>query len=425
MLSKYNIYYKQNTYIWIYNNFTKKIIKVSTEEYEIIEKPVLEIINPNLFQKIKKLGILYERNEKEEDYLLKRHIEIIERPSLETTIMASTECNFNCMYCYEDYIPKSINANFEKIFVKYIEKSINSMSGIFINWFGGEPLLVKDRIISISKRIKQVCLNNRKPFLSSMTTNGYFLDINTFTQLCDANVIYYQITIDGDKEWHDRYRPLKSGEGSYDKIIGNLLDIKNNMPKQKRFKITIRNNVSNENFLSCKKNLIYLNNNLFDDDRFELFQFPIKNWGGEKIKALEAHFLSEDMLSSISNEYRRNDILESIEGSMCEAGKKFGFVIDPEMFIYKCNHHIQNSSKTILKNKIGQLFSDGTISINEELNQKWIKPKISSECKSCDMLPSCFATCPIINVKSKPGCRDNKKKEIISKLQMFTEKSKR
>lgn len=39
----------------------------------------------------------------------------------------------------------------------------------------------------------------------------------------------------------------------------------------------------------------------------------------------------------------RNDILESMVASCCLASKRNGFVIDPELKVYKCHHYIQKN----------------------------------------------------------------------------------
>ena len=66
----------------------------------------------------------------------------------------------------------------------------------------------------------------KKPLISSMTTNGYFLDCATFEKLSAYNLIDIQITIDGLKQTHDMQRVLKDGSPTFDKIINNLIEIK-------------------------------------------------------------------------------------------------------------------------------------------------------------------------------------------------------
>ena len=59
-----------------------------------------------------------------------------------------------------------------------------------------------------------------------MTTNGFFLDKTMFDMLYKLKIYNYQITIDGEKEHHDKYRVTHNGKGTYDVIMSNLLNIK-------------------------------------------------------------------------------------------------------------------------------------------------------------------------------------------------------
>ena len=82
--------------------------------------------------------------------------------------------------------------------------------------------------------------------------------------------------------------------------------------------------------------LIIFNQLFQDDKRFQLFQFPIKDWGGERIKKMSNELFDEREVLNKD----RNDILESMVASCCLASKRNGFVIDPELKVYKCHHYI-------------------------------------------------------------------------------------
>lgn len=58
-----------------------------------------------------------------------------------------------------------------------------------------------------------------------MTTNAYLLSTDVFNGLVRSGVYFFQITVDGLEHTHNRQRPLKSGAGSFEKIISNLRNI--------------------------------------------------------------------------------------------------------------------------------------------------------------------------------------------------------
>ena len=60
--------------------------------------------------------------------------------------------------------------------LQLISNNINKIKLLRINWFGGEPLLVKNRVMSITKSIDTICKNNNVNIQFSIITNGYNID---------------------------------------------------------------------------------------------------------------------------------------------------------------------------------------------------------------------------------------------------------
>ena len=67
--------------------------------------------------------------------------------------------------------------------VSYITENIAKFDSVEIQWFGGEPLLQVNDMVSISRAIKTICEEKGKSFRSSITTNGYLLDSHTIDVL--------------------------------------------------------------------------------------------------------------------------------------------------------------------------------------------------------------------------------------------------
>ncbi len=85
-------------------------------------------------------------------------------------------------------------------------------------YFGGEPLMnwqvVKD-LVAYGRSLEGPY---NKKFRFTLTTNGVLLDdeILEFANREMANIV---LSIDGRKEVHDRMRPFRGGQGSYDLIV--------------------------------------------------------------------------------------------------------------------------------------------------------------------------------------------------------------
>lgn len=416
--SKYNFYFTHLGMVWIYNNFSKKIIKVEPLVAEKLKKESLNLLKvktPLEFEELFCNGMICEDGDKETENYINNLGKDKKKSKLEFTILASTDCNFKCQYCYEQFAPQTIDHQFIEKFLLYIEKNISYYSSVFVDWFGGEPLLAKNQILMISSELKTICRKNKKSYLSSITTNGYDLDYDSFVELLNQNILFYQVTIDGNKKTHDKYRPLKNGKGTYERIIKNLIDIKLHAPSYRTFRIVIRNNVSKRNQKECEEFSIWFNDFFGEDKRFQLFQFPIKDWGGHRIEKMK-----EDLFQEIEPlNQDRNNIFESVEASCCVASKKNGFVISPDLRVYKCHHYLQNTLK--YKNEIGYINDKGDLVIDEETNDKWLSPIISPECRACKFLPNCITMCPLHDLIPYQGCVEGKKRQLERQVKEYIE----
>ncbi|MED9903212.1 MAG: hypothetical protein UFG06_03420 [Lachnospiraceae bacterium] len=405
-LSIYNVYIEIDGIIWIYNNKVKSLISLSSDESKIVRTTDVRALPSDLIKKLFDNKMIYD-GENETDEFINSFYEKMGEKKLNVMIMASTACNFDCIYCYENYEPKTIDLNFSDIFLHSLIKSIESFSSVFLEWFGGEPLLAKKQIIYISNKSREICRKNKKPFVGAITTNGYYLNYDTFSQLIDGNIIFFQITLDGVQDSHDKYRPLKNGEGSYIVIFNNLLEIKKRVSDSKIFRLTIRNNVSKENALACQEFKKVFNEYFGDDNRFQLFQYPIKDWGGSGVDSIKDQLLTEQYLPLVQSRNSRNDLFESVSSGVCVASKKYGFVIEPDYGIFKCNHYIQGEDRLKYQNRIGRMDEKNGFIIDEKKNSNWIHCDIKDICAKCEFLPNCILRCPLSDIFPYKDCKAN------------------
>ena len=86
-----------------------------------------------------------------------------------------------------------------------------------ITLFGGEPLLVFDRIAYFVERAQRMGLTLKY----SITTNGTLVSEESLKYLASRKIMLLS-SIDGGKETHDKHRKYPDGRGSFDDIIKNL-----------------------------------------------------------------------------------------------------------------------------------------------------------------------------------------------------------
>lgn len=415
--SRYNWYYSDNNIFLILNTIHWKIYELELVTYNLLRNNLYinsnDINNEVLLMTLIKEGLLQEYSV-DEINVMEHFVNLAKYDQeLKVTIIPTAMCNFRCTYCYQDHESGHMNDEIENRIIKFFEKNIKKYKSINIEWFGGEPLIQRERVIRLSKRIKEIGRINHVPTIGSMTTNGYLLDLNTFEQLVKSNLLYYQITLDGPKEIHDKLRPHISGNGSFETIFNNLLDIKENSTNS-HFKIAIRINVCRINSQEIDEFLTYINNIFADDHRFEYIIETVKDWGGESVKEIkEGLFDYRNQLNSIISDKVKSDILlydefsESISNRICHSSKVNGFVINYDGIVCKCAKAMYEDIEVQEKNKIGELNINGLINYDEIKNSQWLAFKeIDNECKDCCWLPACITMhCPLTNIlKVKPKC---------------------
>lgn len=192
------------------------------------------------------------------------------RPRVFSTYIAlTTLCNFSCVYCYEH---GQVN-NYNFMSADTINAVIDWYRRIIITkhytefkvcLYGGEPLLYADLLKNFVDKITALAGELNIDLYLSMISNGYLFEGDLRDYLLDKGLKEVQITLDGCSEMHNRRRMLKSGEGTFDKIIDNIKKV---LERDLKIVIRISFDVSNTqeiknllNFLAVEKlqNRIYI-----------------------------------------------------------------------------------------------------------------------------------------------------------------------
>jgi uncharacterized protein len=90
-----------------------------------------------------------------------------------------------------------------------------------IVFFGGEPLLQKERIKSLVAHGREMERRQAGRFHFKVTTNGLLLD-DDFLDFSVRNDVLIAMSLDGIKPAHDRHRCLVDGEGTFDLLCEKL-----------------------------------------------------------------------------------------------------------------------------------------------------------------------------------------------------------
>ena len=92
-----------------------------------------------------------------------------------------------------------------------------------LTFFGGEPLLNLPVMYDLAERAWQ--RDRRRAACAcaiSIITNGLLLTPEVVDRLLPYGLNGIKITLDGDRDTHNRMRPLRGGQGTFDRIVENI-----------------------------------------------------------------------------------------------------------------------------------------------------------------------------------------------------------
>jgi len=96
---------------------------------------------------------------------------------------------------------------------------------LVLTFFGGEPLLNMPVLYYLSERLHAAAAAREVEFLINIITNGLLLSREMVDRLNPLGLNGIKVTLDGDREAHNRSRPLRGGQGTFDKIIANVREV--------------------------------------------------------------------------------------------------------------------------------------------------------------------------------------------------------
>jgi len=139
-------------------------------------------------------------------------------------------CNLDCKYCFylekENLYPKSASkaswALPDNVLESYVRQYIEAQEIPVINfaWQGGEPTLLGvdyfRKVVELQARY-----SNGKRIENGLQTNGVLLD-DEWCEFLAKNRFLVGLSIDGPRNFHDRYRLDKGGAPTFDKVMRGL-----------------------------------------------------------------------------------------------------------------------------------------------------------------------------------------------------------
>lgn len=393
--TKYNYLFKSDKFGYLlYNSLSNSFAELDEDCYNLLNKfgigEDVVIEDKELYNYLIDMKVLVE-NDKDEFYNIKyqTHFNRFNDKHLGLTINPTLHCNFACAYCFETSKPAIyMTDEVENAIIEFIKKA-KRIETIHITWFGGEPLMAYDRIVSITNKIKKL----KVKYNADIITNGYLLNEKIINNLDKLNIKRIQITIDGLKEDHDKTRPLLSGKGTFDRIYKNIQLLKTLKPD---FPTIVRVNIDVHNAQNFIKTYAFF----YQQYKDKVFVVPgfIQSTGG--CVASDCVFDKEKMakfLLTLFKQYGVNamGLFPDNYRYECPIRNPFNLVIGPESELYKCWNDIGNREQVV-----GYLNNQENIN-NKLLTRYYVAgdPFDDAECQECFHLPTCGGGCPYARIE--------------------------
>lgn len=388
--SKYNIVIAENkNEVTIFNTYSCKHIVIDKDLYDEIKEETASSLR-NLPVPLVDLGIFvpstldeYARVKYESSCFVHRNT------SLQFVIMLSDNCNYHCVYCFEEnqlckFGDMTIETQKDTIdFIKRECEKVKKLEIVNIEYFGGEPTLCSDIIINISNELTPYFESLNVKYESCIVTNGRFFNKEFIEKIKDCRLSLCQITLDGMSKTYAKLKGCK--ESDFYAVIQNIKDLQDKLHIQIR--IHINHNVEELKELMhfiAKEELkvgIYYQHikdmDLTAEEYQEAFAYYV-----EEVKEFEKFLKDNDYTHYFDNRFFKYTCA-------CPANDSNRFAITNQGDLYRCPEQLTNPAL-----KVGNI-KDGVL--NKELDNYFVEnnplPNENLDCKNCQIYGHCFGKC--------------------------------
>lgn len=235
ILSRYNCFlegYPSENDVLVFNTRTEAFFKINSQLYNALQNLANGGTNDSEYIQYKDAlytsGIIA-YNEQEEDQQTNDffdQLRVGDEYDMNVMFLTTYACNFSCVYCFQGPLQeKSMmtkeTANAAVLWIKN-ELRIKGFKQLSICFYGGEPLLNKEIMYYAIEELKSFCEGNDISFNLAMITNGSLLSEEIIKKMMDYGLKELRISVDGNKGCHDKRRPYKNGQGTFDDVMKNI-----------------------------------------------------------------------------------------------------------------------------------------------------------------------------------------------------------
>jgi len=233
-----------------------------------------------------------------------------------------------------------------------------------LTFFGGEPLLNLPVMYYLAEDLWRRTQARGVPMSISVITNGLLLTPDVVDRLLPFGLMGVKVTLDGDRDTHNRMRPLRGKQGTFDKIIENVRRVAPKLP------ITIGGNFDESSWDSYPALLDFLREQDFADRIVKINFKPIikapepeapkgvipltvvgannkplggtcmtsAGAGGGKSSPCDSCHFADEKMTYLRDETRKHGFFtpDGVHMGPCEIHRRHAYTIGPDGALYAC-----------------------------------------------------------------------------------------
>lgn len=293
-------------------------------------------------------------------------------------ISPTTACNARCSYCFQKGCKyESMTDDTVEQTIRFVESVLEGENSVLIEWFGGEPMLMWDTIVHMSRELIAFCDANGKSYDAMMTTNGSMLRPH-LDELKDLRITTLRLPIDGPGKVYEERKAYVSNGCTYDELIDTAVEA-----LKRGIEVFFRLNADKDNSEDIKK----VSDRLSEIDSSYNYHIDVTPITGKKNghRLLTTPELSEIQQYHVHRKGERTEP-ELLEHPLCPALSKKNIAIGPDGLVFKCVKCMGAKGQ-----EIGDVW-DGFYYNSAYYFWKSCTPP--DMCRECEAFPVCLGGCP-------------------------------
>jgi uncharacterized protein len=393
--SHYNVVLGRDDRVWVHNGLSGRVVSLATDEWREVGRFLDGASSRASTETLRDLTVarMLVNDDLDEVALLEKRYRagVGDRTSFALTIVTSLGCNFDCPYCFQVKPKAILDDETVGLLVEVLDEQLATIERFHVTWFGGEPLLATDRIYSLSEAFLQRCEAAGVAYSASIVTNGYLLTPDVARRLRECRVESAQITLDGPAETHDLMRPLRSGRGTFDVILDNVVACADILPISIRVNLDAHNVAAYEQLLDTLVDRGLSGRVNVNPGQIVAYDegigAPSETYRARCFTLPEFADVEREFLAAAHQRGLAEPHLPGPISTPCTAVRENELVVGANGELYKCWDSVGNQQEVVGHLRSWHDPNDRVL--------KWLHydPFSDEDCRSCIALPTCMGGC--------------------------------